>query len=171
MRYGGGDAPRDFARQRTLGVAFARGKCVDRPALVRDLAAIARETGGERRGRRAARIVRIAMKCSGVVNRRKSASDSSRWSADRRREQRFEFRERDGRQRHAAVDHAACESARHLVRLAERNPLGADQRIGELGQRDAASSMCFRTFAASIVTAASNPARSASIRCAVSNAS
>ena len=60
----------------------------------------------------------------------------ARGPADHRGEDLLERAERNLGHRHAAVDHAACELARDLVRLAERDRLRAHERIGELGQRD-----------------------------------
>jgi hypothetical protein len=77
------------------------------------------------------------MKCSGVVNSRNWAFGELRSALDRGVEDVLELGERDFRQRRAAVDHPAGKLARHVVRLAERDCLGAHERVGKLRQRDA----------------------------------
>ena len=108
-----------------------------RLALVRDVGAVAREARRQRCRRRAA----VHGAHGDEVLRRGEAPELGfgevRGPADRRGEYLLERAERNRGQRHAAVDHAARQPARHLVRLAERDRLGAHQRIGELGQRDA----------------------------------
>ena len=113
---------------------LARGEQVDSLALVRDLGAVARETGGEWCRGRSARHGAHGNEMFRGREAPEIGFAEARGPADRRGEYLLECGERNPGQRHAAIDHAPRQLARHIVRLAERDRLRAHQGIGKLGE-------------------------------------